>query len=175
MSKRWLIGGAVFLAVLLIASIIVALLESEESLPEGTPEAAVQKYIAAAEDGNLDEAYTYLSEGLLKDCTVETFAGRGYPAEEQLQGARVTLERTTPVGDTVFVTVEVTNYRGGSPFTGSNYSFDQRFALKLEGGEWKFSEYPWPFFDCGYLKVVPPTPVPTAIPTPTATMTPQAG
>ena len=175
MSKRWLIGGAVFLAALLIASIIVALLESEDPLPEGTPEAAVQAYLAAAEDGNLDEAYGYLAKRLREGCAVETFAGRRYPAEEQLQGARVTLERTATAGDTVFVTVRVTNYRGGSPFTGSERSFDQRFALALEDGDWRFTEYPWPFFECGYLKAVPPTPVPTATPPPAATTTPRSG
>ena len=50
MSRAWLLGGAALLSALLIGSVIVALLDEAEPLPEGTPEAAVQRYLKATED-----------------------------------------------------------------------------------------------------------------------------
>ena len=42
MTRWWLIGAAVFLAVLLIASIVLALTSKEAEFAPGTPENAVQ-------------------------------------------------------------------------------------------------------------------------------------
>ncbi len=60
MAKGWLIGGGAFLVVLLVGSIIVALLEREEPLPAGTPEAAVQQFLKAVETEDLSIAFDSL-------------------------------------------------------------------------------------------------------------------
>ena len=49
MGKYWIIGSAAALALLLVASVIVALSESEETFAAGTPEMAVQSFIKAFE------------------------------------------------------------------------------------------------------------------------------
>ena len=61
------------LAALLIASVVVALLEREEPLTGGTPEAAVQRYLEAVEDEKLELAFSFLSADLMEHCTVEEF------------------------------------------------------------------------------------------------------
>ena len=64
MPRAWLLGGAALLGVLLIGSVAVALLDEAEPLPEGTPEAAVQRYLKAAETEDYQLAYSLLSSTL---------------------------------------------------------------------------------------------------------------
>lgn len=174
MPNRWLIGGATFLAVLLIASIVVVLLEQEQPLDPGTPEAAVQNFLKAAESEDIQVAYEYLSFSLRENCKLETFGGRNFP-KDRLENDRIVLEETTMADDTAFVSIRVTQFRGTGPFGTSEYTSTQRFSLKQEDGKWKFAEYPWPYYNCGPVRFPPPPiPAPTAVPppTPVATATP---
>lgn len=176
MTKGWLIGGAVLLGVLLIAAIVVALLEREEPLPEGTPEAAVQRFLKAVEDDDFKGAYGFLSSELKQDCSVEDFFGRVGPLDTRLKNDRITLERTTPLDGTTLVTVRITRFRGSGLFGASESSFEQSYTLRQEEGEWKFTGYPWPFFNCGPFKpepARPPQPPRPPEPTPTATPAPE--
>jgi len=163
MANRWLIGGAVFLGVLLVASIAVALLAGEEPPPEGTPEATVRHFLEALEDEDYELAHGFLSGELKEECTVEKFAGGNISMKDRLEDERVTLEGTSTVKDTVFVTVRVTRFRGGGPFGASESSYEQRFTLRREQGQWRFTEYPWPLFQCNPYEPLPP---PRAKPTP---------
>ena len=175
MTKGWLIGGAVLLGALLVAAIVVALLEREEALPEGTPEAAVQRFLKTVEEDDLEGAYGFLSSELKRDCSIEEFFGRVGPRDSRLKNDRITLERTSTVDGTTFVTVRITRFYGSGPFGASESSFEQRFTLRQEEGEWKFTEYPWPYFNCGPFKpepALPPEP-PRPEPTPTATPAPE--
>ncbi len=155
MAKGWLIGGGAFLVILLVVSIIVALLEREEPLTAGTPEAAVQRFLRAAETEDLSIAFNSLSAALREECSLEEFGGRSYPTRNQLGDARVTLEKSQVIEDTAFVTVRISQFRGSGPFGTSESNFEQRYSLLREEGDWKFAEYPWPFFNCGPLKPVP--------------------
>ena len=172
MPKGWLIGGGVFLAALLIASIVVALLEKEEPLTGGTPESAVQRFLEAVEDENVELAFSFLSADLTEECTVEEFFGPHGSPLERMSDDRVTLENVKTVNQTVFVTVRVTRFHGTSPFGSSESSHQQRFSLRQEDGEWRFTEYPWPFFRCGPFKpervstAIPPPPEPAITPVP---------
>ena len=162
MAKGWLIGGGAFLVVLLVASIIVALLEREEPLTAGTPEAAVQQFLRAAEAEDLALAFDSLSAALQEECSLQEFGGRGYPTRNQLGDARITLEKSQVVDDTAFVTVRISQFRGSGPFGTSESTFEQRYSLMREDGDWKIAEYPWPFFNCGPLKPMPIRPPPRA-------------
>ena len=170
MTRGWLIGGAAFLAALLIASVVVALLEKEKPLPQGTPEAAVQAFLRALGDEDLETAYGLLSRKLKQECTSSEFFGMFRYEEGRLKEDRIVLEGTRMVDDTAFVMVRVTRVHSPGLFGPSESSFDQRFALRQEDGEWRFSEYPWPFFRCAGK----PFPVPPGFPEP-PTPTPPSG
>lgn len=161
-----MIGGAIFLVALLVASVVVALLDREASLPQGTPEAAVQLYLGAVKDERYESTYGFLSKELQKECSLEQFAGGNDPGRHLLKDQRVTLERTATVRDTVFVTVRITELQSGGPFGSGEWSHDQRFALRQEEGQWRFSEYPWPFFRCGPFEPERPKLAPTPTPAP---------
>ena len=155
MSRNWLIGGGIFLAALLVASIVVALLDSEETFPKGSAERAVQEYLKAVGDDDFEAAYGFLSAELMEECTIGEFAGGNVPMRSDLADDRITLEKTNTVGATVFVTVRVWQVRSSGPFGTSESSFEQRFSLGKQDEQWRFTEHPWPFLRCGPFKPEP--------------------
>jgi hypothetical protein len=156
MSRAWLLGGAALLGTLLIGSVIVALLDEAEPLPEGTPEAAVQRYLKATEDQDYKLAYSLLSATLQDNCTLAQFYGGSRGPGSRVSDNRITLEETKTIDDTAFVTVRVAQLRGGGPFGTQESSFEQRFTLRQEAGEWRVTEYPWPYYRCGPFRAPPP-------------------
>ena len=148
MTKWWLIGAVVFLGVLLIASIALALTSKEAEFAPGTPEAAVQSVLRAAENEDIETAYAMLSQELQQKCELEDYLdGSGYRYNND-RDMRATMRDTKNVGDNTVVTVEVTQFYGSGPFGSSQSSYDRRYTLQQEGGEWKFTEYPWPYDYC---------------------------
>ena len=158
LSNAWLVGGGAALAVLLVASIAVALLNADTEFEPGSPEAAVQTLLRAADDEDVESAYGLLSDALQDQCALEDFAGGPRRQIHNLADQRLAYENTRTVGETVFVNVRVTEFSGGD-FFGSHSSFEQQYALRLTDGEWQFTQYPWPFFQCGPFKPLRPVPV----------------
>lgn len=148
MTKWWFIGAAVFLAVLLIASIVLALTSKETEFAPGAPERAVQNFLRAAEDDDIETAYGMLSADLQGKCELKSFVdgGRYYSADDR--DIRATLRETNLIDDITFVNVRITEFYGGGPFDIGESSHERRFALQQEGGEWKFTDYPWPYNHC---------------------------
>ena len=179
MPKIWLIGGAAFLVVLLAASVVVALTEREEPLPEGTPERAVQLFLVAAEEEDLKTAYALLSEELKEKCSVEGFASKRFGSRD-LKGSRVTLEETKVLNGSVVVIARVTRIQGSGPFGTSESSHEERFTLSRDEGEWRFTYFSWPYYGCGEpelyspYKDTPPPPEPAPTPEPAREATPSS-
>ena len=148
MTKWWLIGAAVFLAVLLIASIVLALTSKEADFAPGTPEHAVQSLLRSVEADDIETAYAMLSQELQQKCELKNFADGGRYRSRDDRDIRATLRATKTIDDITFVNVEVTQFYGSGPFDSGESSYDRRFALQQEGGEWKFTDYPWPYDYC---------------------------
>jgi len=153
MTRGWLIGGAAFLLLLLVVAVVVALVEKEKSFDDGTPEATVQRFLSAVEDEEFQLAYGFLSQELSEDCTFDQFFSRtGGPGAGLLRYERISLKQTKIQGERAFVTVRITNFRGSGPFGTSESSHEQTFILSRQDDGWRFSLYPWPFFQCGPYK-----------------------
>ncbi len=177
MTKIWLIGGAAFLAILVIASIIVALIQTEQTLTEGSPEAAVQGFLRATESEETQIAYDFLSDDLKSECTLENFGGRRFE-RNRVDDSRIVFEKTEMVDNTAFVTVQVTQFYGRGPFGTSESTRSEQFSLTKEAEQWKFVRHPFPYYSCGpfppvreIIRVAPAEKVestPTAIATPAA-------
>ena len=157
MSKLWLAGGATLLAALLIASIVVALTEREEPLPEGTPERVVQRFLQAIEAEDFVLAYGFVSDSLQQECAIEEFASRSMAFDRDLRDSRVTLEKTTRFDGSAVVVVDVTRFRSGGPFETSENSSEHRFQLRQDsGGQWRITDLRWPFYGkCGPREEAP--------------------
>ena len=148
MGKWWLIGAAAFLAALLIASIVLALTSKEAEFAPGTPEHAIQTLLRAAEDEDVETAYSMLSQGLQQKCELKNFADGGRNPSMDDRNIRATLRDTRVVDEITFVNVRVTRFRSSGPFDSGESSYDRVFELSQEDGGWKFIDYPWPFDYC---------------------------
>ncbi len=147
MTKWWLIGAAAILAVLLIVSIVLALTTRETEFAPGTPERAVQDLLRAAESDDIEAAYRMLSAELIENCELKDYADGGYRFDDD-RDIRATLRETKVIDGVTFVEVRITQFYGGGPFDSGESSYNQRYALRQEGGVWKFTEYPWPYDYC---------------------------
>jgi hypothetical protein len=167
-SSRWLIVVAGGVVALVVLSVAVALLTRSEAttFAADTPEGTVQRYLQAIEDGELQEAYDYLSVALQRDCSYRDF--RSPSQRSDMESQRVTLEDTERVNGEMEVRVLVTQFHVDPPFGSRESSHVQRYLLVEEGGEWRFSAQPWPTW-CP--KPAAPEPRPTPSPTPTAAST----
>lgn len=150
MTKWWLIGAAALLGTLLVVSIVLALTTRETEFAPGTPERTVQDLLRAAEDDDIETAYGMLSEELRGKCELKNFADGGRYRFSDDRDIRAMLRDTKVIDDITFVNVRVTRFRNSGPFDSGESSYDRRFALQQEqeSGEWKFTEYPWPYDYC---------------------------
>ena len=150
MTKWWLIGAGGFLAALLIVSIVLALTSRETVFAPGTPERAVQDLLRAAEDDDIEAAYGMLSDELQEKCALADYADdsdyRHY--DDGDRDSRATLRETKVVDNLTLVDVQVTEFYGSGPFDSGESSYNRRYTLRQESGEWKFTEYPWPYDYC---------------------------
>ncbi len=159
MNNYWLIGGGAVLGILIVASIVAAVLQKEAEFAPGSPEAAVQAYLRALDEEDFQAAYDLLSPELQSRCSTGDMFGRRVSNRWQLEEKRITLESAQTIEETTFVTVRVAELRGGGLFGPSEYAFEVSFALRQFDGHWKFSQNPWPSFDCARDAPEPPRPV----------------
>ena len=169
MSRLWLIGGAAFVGVLLVASIVIAVARQPSPLAEGTPERTVQLFLKALRDEDFKSAYGLLTADRRTECTVEEFAFRGLDGRQELRDSRVTLKDTKPLNGSTIVASRVTRVQSRGPFGTSEYTRQHSYTLAKENGVWQFSEVPkWPYLECWGPQREPPTPTPASPPDRTA-------
>lgn len=139
--------GIGLLGLVVVAGIVVAFREPASFEP-GSPEAAVQTYILAVLDEDADAAHAMLSPELQSRCEISDLVERSYRKE----GGRITLQDSTVKGETAVVEVEFTASYSENAFDFYQYSYDERFDLKLIQGEWRISDVPWPYYWCPEAK-----------------------
>ena len=148
MKNYWLIGGGAALGLLIVASVVAALLQSEAEFAPGSPEAAVQAYLRALDGDDFQAAYETLSPELQSRCSIKDMFGGIESSRWRTRDRRMTLEDTRTLDDTTFVSVRIAGFRGGDLFGPSEYSFEENFALRQFDGRWRFTQDPWPRFHC---------------------------
>ena len=144
MTRWWLVGAVALLAALLIGSIALALTSQETEFAPGTPERAVQELLRAAENEDVEAAYAMLSQELRSKCKLADYAGEWRYRAGDDRDISATLRDSELIDGATFVNVRVTEFHGGGPFDSGEWSYEHRFELRQEDGEWKFTEYPWP-------------------------------
>ena len=150
MTKWWIIGAAAFLAALLITSIALALTSRETEFAPGTPEAAVQAVLRAAENDDIEAAHAMLSPDLQAKCELKDYAEivRFRYSDDNDRDIRATLRETKLIDGITFIDVRITEFHGNGPFGSGESTHNERYALRQENGEWRFTEYPWPYNYC---------------------------
>ena len=153
-SSRWLAGAAVVVALLVVSSLVIAVLNRDREpdlLPAGSPERAVQDYILAAQREDAHAAYELLSEEARGWCGPEdlSLGSRYFRRPDETFSVR--LVETEEDGDEAKVTIEVTwvEAPGDIPLLGGSVSdYDPVYRLVRERGEWRLRHFGWPAWYC---------------------------
>ena len=139
-----------YLAVLIATIFAIALIfaissqNSVKVLDNGTPEATVQSYLQALNDGRSEDAAALFASK--SSCTVEDI-DRAYIDKN----AQVSLDKTVMTNSTSAI-VYVSIQRNDAPLIADPYTESQDYRLTKEDGIWKLSGIPWPLYDCGVIR-----------------------
>ncbi len=148
MERYWLIGGGALLAVLLVASVALALGRGEDTLAPNSPEYAVQSFLRAIESRDFAAADSLRSSELLRACPPSrypTLDMRG--SLDELDDSRITLSGVETMDEISVVTV-IQTVRGGGVFSSYEWDDEHRYALRREDGAWRIDAYVWPYDEC---------------------------
>jgi hypothetical protein len=160
-SARWLLGIALAVAAVAVASVVLVLVRQPERslLPEDTPEGVVQRYVLAIQRQDFREAYSYLNDNLQEACAYSYFSdSTRYWLSNNVS---VELGDTERLDGRAIVEIRITN-EDTSPFAGrTGYSYTEQFVLTEVDGAWRFSEPPPPSGYCPGLERKTPIPGPT--------------
>ena len=135
----------VLVAVIFAFALIFAISSqnSVKILNNGTPEATIQKFLQALNDGRNVEAAALFS--VASSCTVEDI-DRAYIDKN----AEVSLDKAL-LTDTNNAIVYVSIQRNDAPLLSDPFTEPQDFRLVKEAGNWKIAGIPWPLYDCGVM------------------------
>ena len=162
MERTWLIVGGAVLAVLLAASVIVALARGESEFDPGSPELAVQKYLKALVESDFETAESLWSPELREDCSFEDFLLNSKRGLGLLSGARITLDDVQTVGETTIVSIRVVRTTGGGIFGPSERVSSYDYTVRKFDGDWRIIGHTWPADRCIRSHAAPePPPPPT--------------
>jgi hypothetical protein len=145
MDRTILVIGGGVLALVVLAAAVVLLVGGREpvSYPADSPEGVLQRYLAAFEAGDLDEAHGYFSSAVREEMDLEAFerTARDYGLYPSQTSRRILFDRSEIEGDTARVHLTVEEFYGGGPFgAGETYRSPRVIALAREDGAWRIDE-----------------------------------
>jgi hypothetical protein len=160
-SDRSLLAIAGGIAGTVVAAVLIVVVLGDRPpapFPAGSPEAALQGYVGAWEDENLEAAYAYFSTGVKSTLTFEEYR---QVAQDQgnFSGApqrrRVTIDRVELDGESAEVYLSIEYSSDGGPFFGGGYRDTRTIHLLKEAGDWKIDDpllglEPGPFEKSGF-------------------------
>ena len=164
-SSRWLTGAVVIVALLVVASVVMAVRNRDREpdlLPAGSPGRAVQDYILAVQREDAHAAYALLDEERRERCDPDALSNGAFDLPGDSFSMRLLREEEDD--DEALVTIQVTQVDApsGVPLLGGAVSdHETTYRLVREQGEWRLSRISWPGWRCP----------PKATPTPPATTT----
>ncbi len=162
-STRWLIGIGAGVALLIIASIVIALTRGGQAplLAEATPEGVVQRFLLAVQDKDYAKARDYLSPRVQAGCSITFMRDSMRWREDNSRELRVEVLSKDATGDgRTQVRVAVTEVHVSPPFGVDESRHEEVYILREEDGAWRIDEPPWPVGYCPEF-----TPYPARTPT----------
>ena len=145
-QDRFLVGILIFIGVLVIAALALFFIRQDTQVygADDTPEGVIRNYALALQKQDFQRAYDYLAD---KDNQPTYEAFRRAFLTNQLDVSSNALQVGSIQyinGGEVTVSLSVL-YAGGGPFTQS-YSSTDTATLVQQGGAWKLSYMPYPFW-----------------------------
>ena len=134
--------AAVIVGLMAVAVVIVLVADrrAPQAFPPGSPEAAIQAYLQAFEDREVETAYEHFSAAAQKRMTLQEFeeAANGWHASQGVELTHLVLIAGSTIDGsraTVELIVEST-YEGG--LENNTYREEREALLTLEDGAWRF-------------------------------------
>ena len=159
-QDRFLMGILIFIGVLVVAALALFFFRQGSQVygTEDTPEGVIRNYALSLQKQDYQRAYSYLADKDNKP-TYDTFS-RAF-LTHQVDVSSNALQ----VGSVQFIssgeaTVSISVvYAGSGPFS-QGWSSNDTATLVQQGGAWKISYMPYPFFSYDWYLPVQPTPLP---------------
>ena len=168
-STKWLIGMGAAFGVLVVAAVVGALVSDggqPELFPEDVPEGVTQRYVLAMIDGDLDEAWGYLSPELQAGCDLEEWREAARQHQRFLTNYQVLLNEVVLLGNTgALVSLDRRRVSQPDPFDlslspeESTHHFEEFRLKKQKDGAWRISSPPWPMRKCPQERLTSPVTV----------------
>lgn len=147
-STRWLIGTVVGVVVLAVVAVLATSLREPASLPAGSPEATVQRYLQAVADGDREAIQDTYTPALRRRCEEQVTEPR-MPFPEERPSFDADLLGTRELDDgSVEVRIRITEFSGEPPFGDGGYDHTEVFRVERVAGTWGIAEAFWPYYDC---------------------------
>lgn len=144
-SSRWLIAVAAVVLILIVGSVLVGVLTSdndERDYEERSPEAALAMYLRAIADDDVDTAYSLIAPDVRETCSLSQFV------RARKDGFSASISDTQQVDGNVLIRTEITEFDYQPLFEQRKYSFSHGFLMVQVDGEWKLTRPIWPFGGC---------------------------
>jgi len=147
----YIAGGVLSVVVIAAAVVLLAGGRAPIEYPAGSPQAAMQGYLAAWKQHDLEDAYRYFSDGVHATTTFAAYQrgvnefGVDVPGEEG-----VFIDQVEDSGDRVTLHLTVEHYVSGTP-AGDTYRTSTSVPMVRQTGGWKIDQL---------LMGVEPTPFP---------------
>jgi hypothetical protein len=134
--------GAGILVLVVASATVVLLAEGRRptSFPPGSPQAAMQGYLAAWEERDLEAAYGYFSDDIKASVSLEQYedAVRGYPEVESGDEA-VYIDAAEGSGDRISLHLTVERFYGGGPGS-ETYRSTTSVRMVRQADGWKIDD-----------------------------------
>lgn len=141
LSRPLLLIGAAIVA-LLVVSVVVVLVVGRGSTSEfsaDSPEGALQRYLAAVDEGDYEAAYEYFSERVKDEMSVDDFRRNIGMFGGPQAGQRVLFRGSSGDADRVRLELDI-EYFYDDGFGGSSFRQPREVTMIREGGEWRIDD-----------------------------------
>jgi hypothetical protein len=146
-SNRTLLSiGAGILALVVVGAVVVLLAEARQPDPfePGTPQAAMQDYLAAWDDGDYETAYGFFSEEVQAEASLDEYESQvrsyGDPYGGGSGSRAAFIDEVEGDGQRVVLHLTVEEYFGDGPADGGSYRSQRQVRMVREADGWKIDE-----------------------------------
>ncbi len=155
-QDRFLVGILIFIGVLVVAALGLFFVRSRAPAygPEDTPQGVVHNYVVALQLKDYVRAYSYLARKADQP-SLDAFS-RAFMANQLNPGTsdlQIGEAQILPGGE---AWVDVTIQYGGGGVFDRGYSNPERAILIQQGGAWKITSLPYPYWGFDWYTPTPP-------------------
>jgi hypothetical protein len=136
-------GGIVALVVLAVAVVLLAEARGPSSFEPGSPQDAMQRYLAAWDERDYEAAYGFFSAEVRAEATLEQYESqaRAYGGDFLGTGETATyIDRVEGDGDRVAIHLTVEQYYNDGGPGGGSYRSQRTVHMVRESAGWKIDE-----------------------------------